>query len=134
MKTFGERLKEERERLGLGQTALAELGGVKKLAQINYEKNKRNPDSCYLDRVRLAGVDLAYLFSGVRGGDGQALGAGVDMEEKALLDNYRNCQPDQRSAIRAASAAFAEQATQSIKGGNKAKAALPEGKKPRQRA
>ena len=40
-----ERLKEERERMGLSQEKFGAIGGVKKLAQINYEKGERNADS-----------------------------------------------------------------------------------------
>ena len=39
--TIGQRLKEERERLGLNQTDFGLIGGVKKLAQLNYEKDER---------------------------------------------------------------------------------------------
>ncbi|MCL7660626.1 XRE family transcriptional regulator, partial [Klebsiella pneumoniae] len=40
---IGSRLREERERLGLSQQALGEIGGVKKLTQLNYEKGDRAP-------------------------------------------------------------------------------------------
>lgn len=66
MDTFGDRLKEERERLSLTQTAFGELGGVAKLAQINYEKNSRRPDVDYLMNVSQAGVDVLYLITGMR--------------------------------------------------------------------
>ncbi|KPM95207.1 hypothetical protein AOR11_24555, partial [Vibrio alginolyticus] len=45
LKTTGERLKAERERLGLSQTAMAQVGGVGKTTQINYEKDARSPDA-----------------------------------------------------------------------------------------
>lgn len=64
--TIGERLKEERERLGLSQTALAAIGGVGKTTQINYEKGLRNPDSAYLTAVAEDGVDLMYVLAGTR--------------------------------------------------------------------
>jgi transcriptional regulator with XRE-family HTH domain len=64
LKTFGARLREERERLGLSQTAFAESCGVKKLAQINYEKGERAPDVIYLHRASQAGADATYILTG----------------------------------------------------------------------
>lgn len=64
MDTFGERLRAERERLGLSQVAFGELGGVQKVAQINYEKDKRKPDAEYLAAIAAAGVDVLYVLTG----------------------------------------------------------------------
>ncbi len=64
MSTIGERLREERERLGLNQPAFAEVGGVQKRAQINYEKDERHPDAAYLAAVAEAGVDDLYVLTG----------------------------------------------------------------------
>lgn len=60
----GHRLREERIRLGLSQSALADIGGVKKLAQINYEKSRRQPDAAYLRRIAEIGADVAYIITG----------------------------------------------------------------------
>jgi len=62
--TFGERLRAERKRLGLTQEALAAVGGVKKLAQINYEKGATAPDAAYLAAVSERGVDVLFLIAG----------------------------------------------------------------------
>ena len=64
--TFGERLREERKRLGLNQTELALLGGVVKFTQINYEKDERTPDTDYLLKLQKAGVDAYFLLTGER--------------------------------------------------------------------
>ncbi|WP_306169273.1 S24 family peptidase [Halomonas sp. MMSF_3323] len=72
--TIGERLKEERERLALSQTALAAIGGVGKTTQINYEKGLRNPDSAYLTAVAEQGVDLLYVLKGSRSVDSSSGG------------------------------------------------------------
>lgn len=63
---IGDRLKEERLRLGLSQKEFAELCGIKVRAQINYEKNERSPDARYLIESGKIGVDIGYLFSGNR--------------------------------------------------------------------
>lgn len=81
---FHERLKLERERLNISQTAFGESCGVRKQAQINYEKGERQPDSDYLQKAYELGVDIGYLFSGQR--------TNVDVapnDEKLLLDAFR---------------------------------------------
>lgn len=67
-----ERLKEERNRLGFNQTDFAAIGGVQKLAQINYESGKRNPDSNYLAAIAEVGADVNYILTGRRLNDSQS--------------------------------------------------------------
>lgn len=69
MDDFGKRLKSERERLGLNQSQFAELCGVGRTAQFNYERGERNPSSIYLDAAGRLGVDLMYVATGKRLGD-----------------------------------------------------------------
>lgn len=81
MSTFGERLKQERERLGMSQTTLAAIGGVGKTTQINYEKDSRKPDSGYLSALAAAGINTQFLLTGSRSGtssDSLPSGRGVD--------------------------------------------------------
>lgn len=63
---FGARLKDERRRMGRTQHAFGEIGGVGKLAQLNYEKGGRMPSVDYLRRLGEHGVDIAYLLTGER--------------------------------------------------------------------
>ena len=63
---FGERLKEERIRLGLSQSAFAKRLGIHRNTQIKYESGERYPDSSYMDSSRRIGVDIYYLHSGIR--------------------------------------------------------------------
>jgi phage repressor protein C with HTH and peptisase S24 domain len=63
---LGERLKQERTRLGMSQEEFGAVGGVKKVAQSNYETGKRFPDSQYLERLAAAGVDIQFVVSGFR--------------------------------------------------------------------
>jgi len=65
-RTFGQRLRQERDRLGLSQADFAERGGVRRTTQHIYESNTRVPDLNYLERVQDAGADLAYLVLGER--------------------------------------------------------------------
>lgn len=79
-----ERLREERERLRLTQSAFGAIGGVKKVAQINYEKGTRSPDSRYLSALAAKGVDVEYILTGTRRGpaatDALPLAAPIDIE------------------------------------------------------
>lgn len=64
---FGERLREERQRLSLNQTAMGELGGVTKKTQMLYESSTRAPDADYLAAIASAGADVLYIITGMRG-------------------------------------------------------------------
>lgn len=66
MSDFSDRLREERTRLRLNQEEMGQLGGVKKLAQFNYEKGERMPDAEYLGLLLFRGVDVQYLLTGIR--------------------------------------------------------------------
>lgn len=94
MNTFY-RLREERERLGLNQAEFGAVGGVKKLAQINYEKGERHPDSAYLAAIAAAGADVLYILTGQR--EGPAALA-LSAEEQTMLDYFREASKEVRRA------------------------------------
>lgn len=81
--TFGDRLREERERLGMTQPVLAEVAGTTKKSQIDYEKNFAQPKSGYLTAIAVAGADVQYILTGVRSA------TTLTPEERLLLDQYR---------------------------------------------
>jgi transcriptional regulator with XRE-family HTH domain len=83
---IGARLREERERLGLNQEGFGQLGGVRKQAQLLYEKDERKPDSDYLVAVAAAGVDVLFVLTGRRQSDLPG-----DASEQLLLENFRRC-------------------------------------------
>lgn len=64
--TIGERLKEERNRVGANQTVFAEQCGVTKNTQLAYEKGERSPDANYLAAASAAGIDVLYVVTGER--------------------------------------------------------------------
>lgn len=66
MNPIGARLREEREALGANQTDFAQIGGVQRRAQVNYEAGERSPDAAYLAAVAQAGVDVLYVLTGRR--------------------------------------------------------------------
>ena len=85
----------ERERLGLTQTGFGEQCGVRKQAQINYEKGERIPDATYLMHARRLGVDVTYLLEGSPGGS-------LTNEEQRLLALYRLAESGVKQAVLAA--------------------------------
>ncbi len=60
----GERLKEERLRLRLGQADFGQKVGVSKTSQFYYEAGERSPDAEYLAKAQELGVDIQYLITG----------------------------------------------------------------------
>lgn len=66
MGTIGERLRKERDRLGMSQTDFATLGGASKRAQIRYEAGERSPDADYLAGIAKAGANILFIVTGKR--------------------------------------------------------------------
>lgn len=84
---FGERLREERDRLGLNQEELGLIGGVNRNTQGKYEKGERSPDTKYLEAIAAAGVDILYLVTGRR----TPLPAGtLSLKESTMVEKYRS--------------------------------------------
>jgi len=60
----GNRLKEERIRLGLTQPQIAESCGVGKNTVINWEKDSSSPNTPQLSLLQNIGVDVMYVLTG----------------------------------------------------------------------
>ncbi len=106
---FGARLREERERLGLTQEALAALCGVKRLAQSQYEKEASFPTVRYLAALAMAGVDLGLVIFGRRLEMSQLSGSERDrIESEAFkrLDDSVKQRPEGRYGPEARHALF----------------------------
>jgi len=84
MRSIGEILKEERQRLGMNQEDFAAVGGLKRRAQTLYEQDERAPDALYLRALSGIGVDVHYILTGER------LQSAVTADERELLDGYRS--------------------------------------------
>lgn len=65
MNGIGKRLRQERKRLKLTQSALGAIGGVEANAQGHYESGQRMPRADYLFRVAAAGVDISRVVTGI---------------------------------------------------------------------
>lgn len=101
----GERLREERMRLGLNQDAFAQLGGITRNTQGSYEKGERNPDSVYLTAVLKAGVDVLYVLTG---GRMKRAVEGLDEAEEHLLQQFRTLSDYDQKAVHRIVGAMAE--------------------------
>lgn len=60
----GNRLRDERRRLGLTQDAFAARCGVCKRSQINYENGLSAPRAGYFQRANALGADILFLMTG----------------------------------------------------------------------
>jgi transcriptional regulator with XRE-family HTH domain len=99
----GNRLREERLRLGLSQAAMSALSGIVTNSQIRYESMKRTPDINYMEAIDLLGADIHYIITGARGG------RTLSPKERELMKNYRfSSRTDKRLIERIASFAAAD--------------------------
>lgn len=62
--SIGERISEERKRLGLTQAVFAEKLGVSLSSQKRYETSERVPNIYYIGALEKVGVDAAYVMTG----------------------------------------------------------------------
>lgn len=100
MNSIGQRLRDERSRLGLNQGEMAAIGGVQRTAQSNYERDDRMPDAGYLSLVAAAGVDVLYVITGEAhsstGDDLQTYGDAWEALDRALQSHNRNMPPEKK--------------------------------------
>lgn len=85
--TIGDRLREERLRLGLSQPKFAEIAGTTKQTLFSWETCKTAPDAHQLASFALNGVDVFFVLTGER----LSAQPAADASEQLLLDNYRRC-------------------------------------------
>jgi len=82
----------ERSRLGLSQSALAEIGGVSRETQINYEKDGGSTPNCvYLERALAQGMDVMYVLTGKRAADWS-----LDPMLRTVVDDLERCSPQKQ--------------------------------------
>ena len=111
------RLKEERTRLGLSQSVLAESLGVTKWTVINYERpgGRGTPiPADLLSACARLGMDVQYIITGVPSANMNRVAeeagtyrverkgpAALSKEEQRLLEKYRRLKPQQRTHAQA---------------------------------
>ncbi|HBW61192.1 MAG TPA: transcriptional regulator [Comamonas kerstersii] len=82
---LGERLKEERERLGFSQPAFAALAEASKSSQASWEKETAYPNAKALEVWARVGVDVAYVVTGTPSSGVETL----TQDERELLKLFR---------------------------------------------
>lgn len=96
MNGIGQRLREERERLGMTQRVFGDIGGVEPNAQGKYESGERSPRVDYLAALAARGVDAQYVLSGIRT---PAPLEGLNTDESGLLGAFRQLSCDDQAAL-----------------------------------
>ena len=90
--TIGKRLKEERQRAGLSQPALAAIAGASKSAVISWEKGTSAPTATALAELADAGIDVLYVVTGKRAperSEDDFIAQDLDEIERDLLEPSR---------------------------------------------
>lgn len=100
----GDRLKEERDRLGLSQTDFGALGGVSRGTQKAYEQGANSPDLRYLATLERAAVDVQYVLTGVKASISKD---GIDSAESRILENYRSLSEGDKASVQRLTSALA---------------------------
>lgn len=112
---IGDRLKEERLRLGMTQVQLAAELGIAKKSQTNYELGNSSPSADYLAALAAVGVDVGYVLTGKPS-------AALSNIESELLRRFRAASTDVRAAVMAglgaAAAASADGPSFTVHGDN----------------
>lgn len=85
---IGERLKEERERLGLTQVQFAALCGASKRSQIEWEKGGAYPNAKALSDFAKAGADVGYILTGKRAEEIREALAAYTPRQVALMELF----------------------------------------------
>lgn len=106
----GERLREERDRLGLNQTDFGTQAGVSRGTQKAYELESSSPDIRYLMTLQTMGVDVNYVLTGARI---STEGGSLTADEAGLLEYYRQLPEGDRAQTKRMVTALAEMAGRS---------------------
>lgn len=109
----GLRLKEERERLGLSQTALGGIVGSSRRAVVAWEGGDTMPGADALALLSSEGLDVLYVVAGQRN---SAVSASLSSDESTLVARYRQSSPVLRAYLQEFGSALAAGNTVSIGG------------------
>lgn len=96
---IGERLREERLRIGVSQVDFAMYCGASRNALLQWERGETAPNAGVLATMTNLGVDVLYVVTGQRQGESEST---LAPEEKALLSAWRNSSDKGRALLGAA--------------------------------
>ena len=87
--TLGDRLREERKRMGLNQPEFAALANTTKQTLFSWENGKTAPDGFQMAALAAAGADVLYVLTGSRSQPISEVET-LSPRQRALLKNYDN--------------------------------------------
>lgn len=98
---IGNRLKEERERLGLSQDELAKTASITRKTLYNYENGVRSPDAEALGIWNELGMDVYYVITGTKLNNKESsYGMVNNPDEAEMLAEYREGSEEARDIAR----------------------------------
>lgn len=103
--TIGDRLREERERLGLSQPKFAAIAGTTKQTLFSWETGKTAPDGFQMSALAEGGVDVLFVLTGQYVGDATPP-LRLSRDEDELLAMYRDAPFAAKAAARGALEGF----------------------------
>lgn len=104
---MGERIKEERERLGFNQSDFAALATATRKTLFNWESGAAAPNATVLATWAAHGLDVLYVVTGQRAGTAAPAPA-LSRRAQALVENYEATGEDGKKIIEAAAFAAAK--------------------------
>ena len=106
----GERIKEERERLGFNQADFAALAGATRKTLFNWESGAASPNAAALAAWADAGLDVLYVVTGQRtgGASAPAPARAVSEGDRVMLENFHAAPAQVQAPIKTTLAAFAD--------------------------
>ena len=105
----GERIREERERLGFNQADFAALAGATRKTLFNWESGAVSLNVAALAAWADAGLDVLYVVTGQRAGGASAPPPprAVSEGDRILLDNFHAAPAQVQAGVKTALGAFA---------------------------
>lgn len=83
MSSIGDRLREERERLGYSQPAFGAIGGKTKKTVMQWEGGEQFPNAAFLSSIAAQGADVQYILTG------QSSAQALSPDEQELIAAFR---------------------------------------------
>ena len=99
--SMGDRLRQERERLGLLQPEMAALGGAKPRTYQDWERGVAAVSAEFLAAVAPRGLDVSFVVSGV---SASASALGLTPDEARILATYKQADSQARQALESVAA------------------------------
>lgn len=96
--SMGERLRDERKRLGYSQSEFAELVGASYKSQLRWEKNESSPSAEALAIWAGVGLDVLFVVTGVGGGANSVIPK-MSPDRQEVLNAYDQMSPEGQRAF-----------------------------------